>query len=120
MLQHTAVPVTPPPSYMLPHPSRWSQFRDVVNTIAVIGGITYGLYLLYKVYVSFVMFKFVILRSAGAMPCLIMVLFMYFTNFKCSLTSNILYLNQVLILLYILSEIYRTILIWHKRETEDH
>lgn len=53
MLQHTAAPVTPPPqSYMLPPPSRWSQFRDVVNTIAVIGGITYGLYLLYKKYVE--------------------------------------------------------------------
>lgn len=65
MLQHTTAPVTPPPqSYMLPPPSRWSQFRDVVNTIAVIGGITYGLYLLYKVF-FFVMFGFVSLKMRG-------------------------------------------------------
>lgn len=51
VLQHTAAPVAPP-SYMLPPPSHWSRFRDVVNTIAVIGGITYGLYLLYKKFVE--------------------------------------------------------------------
>ena len=48
MIQHTAGPLTSP-TFTLPPPSRWSQFRDIINTIAVIGGITYGLYMLYKV-----------------------------------------------------------------------
>jgi len=56
MIQHTAGPLTPPPTFTLPPPSRWSQFRDIINTIAVIGGITYGLYLLYKKYVEPVLF----------------------------------------------------------------
>ncbi|KDR22342.1 peroxisomal membrane protein PEX14 isoform X2 [Zootermopsis nevadensis] len=53
VLQHTPVPVTSlPPPYVLHHQSVWSKFRDTLNTIAVIGGIAYGIYWFYKKFVE--------------------------------------------------------------------
>ncbi|XP_069677718.1 peroxisomal membrane protein PEX14 [Periplaneta americana] len=53
MFQH---PPVPPPQHLVPHtlppPTRWTRFREIANTIAIIGGITYGLYLFYKKYIE--------------------------------------------------------------------
>lgn len=52
MFQH---PPVPPSQHLVAHtlpPTRWTRFRETANTIAIIGGITYGLYLLYKKYIE--------------------------------------------------------------------
>lgn len=52
MLQNQVVPMGNKPPYILQPPTFWSRTRDILNTVAIIGGITYGLYLLYKKYIE--------------------------------------------------------------------
>ncbi|PSN47008.1 hypothetical protein C0J52_15331 [Blattella germanica] len=52
MLQSPAVPVSSYPQYVVPPPTLWTRTRQILNTVAIIGGISYGLYLLYKKYVE--------------------------------------------------------------------
>ncbi|KAJ9577803.1 hypothetical protein L9F63_005622, partial [Diploptera punctata] len=52
MLQNQVAPSANKPPYLLQPPTFWSRTRDILNTVAIIGGITYGLYLFYKKYIE--------------------------------------------------------------------
>lgn len=47
---HTLVTI-PPQQILLPQPTFWSRFRDIGNSIALIAGALYALYLFYKKYI---------------------------------------------------------------------
>nr|CAD7599313.1 unnamed protein product [Timema genevievae] len=49
---HTALAVQSHPNYMFPQPTRWSKFREMGNTAALLAGLAYGLYMFYKKYIQ--------------------------------------------------------------------
>jgi hypothetical protein len=116
MLQHTPVPVTPP-AYVLHSQSIWSKFRDIVNTIAAIGGIAYGLYWLYKVHFSchIQIYHFINRDKQQQHQCWYHCIFAHFVSVLYAQWTLVICMNQILTQVSVLSEICRTILIWYKR-----
>nr|CAD7459374.1 unnamed protein product [Timema tahoe] len=49
---HTTLAVQSHPNYMFPQPTRWSKFREMGNTAALLAGLAYGLYMFYKKYIQ--------------------------------------------------------------------
>nr|CAD7407746.1 unnamed protein product [Timema cristinae] len=49
---HTTLAVQSHPNYVLPQPTRWSKFREMGNTAALLASLAYGLYLFYKKYIQ--------------------------------------------------------------------